>query len=87
MRSLAHVWITSNSATSQLVNSTFVHSLCILKQTSHQIEKGRKTRHTHAFRLGMCSCALRRTTERHTRNIILTWYKRCNVKIRVISIW
>jgi hypothetical protein len=86
MRSIAHVWLISNSATIQLVNTPLFIAYVFLSKHHTKRRKARK----HVTRMRYVSvCApvdWRRTTERHTRNIILTWYKRYNVKTRVILI-
>ena len=86
MRSLAHFWTSSNSATIQLVNILlFIVYMFLSKHHTKQ----RKARNyvTHMRYVSMCAPVdWRRATERYTSNVILTRYKRFLVEIRIILI-
>jgi hypothetical protein len=84
MRSIAHVWITSNSATSQLVNTPlFIVHMFLSKHHTKQRKTGKYV--TRMRYVSVCAPVdWRRTAERRTINVILTWYKRFYMTIPVI---
>ena len=84
MRSIAHFWITSNSATIQLVNILlFIVHMFLSKHHTKQRKTGNYV--TRMRYVSVCAPVdWPRTTEKHTRNVILTRYKRYDVEIRII---
>jgi hypothetical protein len=86
MRSIAHFWLTSNSAAIQLVNILlFIVHMFLSKHHTKQRKTGK-----YGPRMRYVSvCApvdWRKTIGMHTSNVKLTWYKRYKVEIRVILI-
>ncbi len=76
MRSIVHFWLSSNSATIQLVNILLF--LVYMFLSKHRT-KQRKTRKYVPRMRYVSVCApveWRRTTEGYTSNVILTLYKR-----------
>ena len=84
MRRTAHFWTINNRATSQLVNTPlFIVHMFLSKHHTKQRKTGKYA--TRMRYISVCAPVdWRMTTERHTMNVTLTWYKRFYMTIRVI---